>query len=102
MTSNELRTIIENNGIDNVLFLVPMKPVHTFMCVAYTSSNDESEIVPCKITEERYLVKDRYKITLKSIYPQYGKEDFYQTDLVQLIESDIVQIFIKQGNRRGY
>lgn len=39
-------------GVKNVIFLIPMSPVHTIMGISYTSSSDKKFIVPCKINEE--------------------------------------------------
>ena len=83
-------------GIESCLFLVPMKPVRTFMgMIAFTSSEDNDVIVPARITEERYKISDDYKITLKSDYSLYGKVNFYLSDLEMMINDGRVQFYIK-------
>jgi hypothetical protein len=96
ISRNQLQKIINENGIENVMFMVPMKPIRTMSFISYTSSQDDDVIVPCKINEDRYKINERYKITLESIYPQFGKEHFYQGDLVYLIEKDIIKVFVKK------
>lgn len=88
-----LQEKIKDAGIDNILFLVPMKPVRSLLWIHYTSSDDEEVLVPAKICESRYKVSEGYKITLKSIYPRFGKESFYISDLTLLIKNGTVQIF---------
>lgn len=87
---------IKKNGIENCLFLVPMKPVRTvFGLISYTTSSDEDFVVPAEISEERYNVDKNYKITLKSIYKGFGEEHFYIMDLEQLIDQGTVQFFVR-------
>ena len=82
-------------GINNCMFLVPMKPVHTMCGIAYTSSNDSDSLVPAEITEDRHKVHDNYKITLSSIYKRFGKNHYYFSDLKLLIDDGTVQFFVK-------
>jgi hypothetical protein len=88
---------IEKAGIENCMFLVPMQQqLQTYLgFISLTSSSDPEEIVPAKITEERYKLKDNYKITLTSIYNNYGKRHFYLSDLQQLISSGTVEFFVR-------
>jgi len=87
---------INKAGIENCMFLVPMKPVQTvFGLISYTSSSDPDVIVPAKITEERYKLRENYKITLKSIYLHFGKQHFYVSDLRMMIESGTIEFFVK-------
>jgi len=87
---------IEEVRIENCMFLVPMRPLDTYFgFISFTSSNDTEVIVPAKIDEDRYKVNENYKITLKSIYPKFGKENFYTSDLESMIESGIIQFFVK-------
>jgi hypothetical protein len=87
---------INTAGIENCMFLIPMKPVTKFMgMIAYTSSSDPDIIVPAKISEARYKLKEQYKITLESIYEQFGKQHFYISDLVHLIADGTIEFFIR-------
>lgn len=87
---------INELGSENCVFLVPMRPVRTLMLISYTSSNDPEYLVPATISEERYKLKDGHKTTLKSIYPAFGKQHFYLSDLELMIKEGTIQILIKQ------
>lgn len=87
---------INEAGVENCVFLVPMRPVRTLMLISYTSSSDPEYLVPATISEERYKLKDEYKTTLKSIYPEFGKEHFYLSDLELMIKQGTIQFLIKQ------
>jgi len=52
---------------------------------------------PCVISEEKYKLKDGYKITLISLSPNdiYYKEHFYRSDLESLIKEGIFFIYKK-------
>lgn len=89
-----LKNIILNAGISNVMFLIPMRPIHTIFFISYTSGEDKTILVPAVIDESRYKVKEGYKITLKSIYESFGSESFYQSDLKKIIEDGHVQMFV--------
>ena len=92
---------IKNNGIENCLFLVPMKPVRTvFGLISYTTSSDEDVVVPAEITEDRYNINDNFKITLKSMYNGFGQEHFYVMDLEQLINQGTVQFFVRMTTNK--
>lgn len=91
----DLQTRILTAGIKNCLFLVPMKPLRIMFGTTFTSSSDEDVIVPCRISEERYRVAEGYKITLQSIYSLSASEHYYLSDLNKLIESNIIEMFVK-------
>ena len=91
-----LKEKIEKAGIENCMFLIPMRPVRTYFgLISLTSSSDPEIIVPAKITEERYKLKDNYKITLKSVYDGFGSDHFYISDLESLIESGTIEFFVR-------
>ena len=91
-----LKEKIEKAGIENCMFLVPMRPVRTYFgLISLTSSSDPEIIVPAKITEERYKLKDNYKISLKSVYDSFGKEHYYVSDLESLISSGTIEFFVR-------
>lgn len=83
-------------GADNCLFLVPMYPLQTVMGISFTSSNDEPVLVPAVICEERYKVKDGYKITLKPLVEGFATEHYYALDLSGAIKSGYIQFFLRQ------
>jgi hypothetical protein len=91
-----LKEKILEAGIENCLFLVPMRPVQTvFGLISYTSSSDPEVVVPAEISEKRYKLEDNHKITLRSMYKQFGQEHFYLSDLNLMIERGTVQMFIR-------
>lgn len=91
-----LREKIEEVGIENCMFLVPMRPVRNYFgLISLKSSNDPEIIVPAKITEERYKLKDDYKITLKSIYDGFGVEHYYISDFESSIEDGYIEFFVR-------
>ena len=92
----DLKEKIEKVGIENCMFLIPMRPVRTYFgLISLTSSSDPEIIVPAKITEERYKLKDNYKITLKSVYDGFGSDHFYISDLESLISSGTIEFFVR-------
>jgi len=90
-----LKEKILKAGIDNVLFLIPMRPVRQMLFLSYTSTSDDPVLVPAKIVEDRYKVEDGYKITLKSIYEEFCEDSFYQSDLQSIIESGHAEMFVQ-------
>ncbi len=97
MTTQQLIDKITEAGLENVIFMVPMRPVRTALFISYTTSSDETVNVPCKVTEDRYEFSEGYKITLESIYNGFGRQNFYTSDLVSLINQGSVEMFIKQN-----
>ncbi len=94
-TLTRLKEIIEQHGIENLRFLVSMKPIRSFAFFNYTTSRDKEENVLCKIVEERYKLKDNHKIELRAESNLFGKESFYISDLEQLIVNKTIRIFIE-------
>ena len=89
-----LKTQILKHGIENCFFSVPMRPLRKLLCFSYKSSSDDPIKVLAKISEEKYRIEDGYKITLKSIYPEFGQEHYYQLDLESLIEKGSVEMLV--------
>lgn len=86
-------------GVENCLFLVPMRKLNTiFGLLSYTSSSDPEIIVSAKINEDRYKVNDNYKITLKSIYEGFETKHYYISDLKKLIIKNEIEFYIKPEN----
>ena len=78
---------IKSEGIDKIIFHVPMRPLHGIsgLPVAYTTSSDELEVVPCKINTSRYDPFEKYKISMESMVPGYGTEHYYLMDFASMI-----------------
>jgi hypothetical protein len=90
----DLQNLLDQHGED-LLFLVPLRPIRTVLgLVSYTSSSDGELLAPARITQERYKIKDRYKVTLKPIYSGLETRHFYISDLESLIRDGQVQVFI--------
>jgi hypothetical protein len=90
-----LTEIILKHGVENILFMASVSPLHRFMGIGYTT-NDEKFTMPCVIDEKRYKVSENYKITLKPVhYPSFATEHYYVSDLKQIIKRGDIQMFIK-------
>lgn len=91
-----LKKFIEKNGIENCFFMVPMRPIRSVLGLFnYKNSDDKETSVPCVISEDRYKVSGNYKITLKCLYPSFGQEHFYISDLEALIKRGIIDAYSK-------
>ena len=94
---------IQKVGIENCIFLVPMRPVNVYFGIlALTSSSDPEIIVPAKICEKRYKLSDKYKITLKSIYERFGTEHFYISDLEQMIKDGTIKFYVSTDENKEF
>lgn len=84
-------------GVENVLFMVPMRPLRSalFGLFRFTSSEDPEVTVPARITEERYEIADNYKIQVEATWELFGRESFYISDLQSMIRDGRIQMFIK-------
>lgn len=92
----ELVKQITEAGIENCLFLVPMRPIRTYFgLISITSSSDPEIIMNAKISESRYKVGDNYKITLESTIAGFGKEHYYISDLENMISRGTVEFFVR-------
>jgi len=98
MTSR-IRRIVAQHGIDNLLFLVPLRPLRKILFIQYTSSSDEPILVPCKLVEKRYKISDGYKLEVQPIedYEKvFGSRTFYQSDFYHLIDDAVIKQFVKK------
>jgi len=91
-----LKELFEQKNFKKLRFLVKMKPIRTYFgLISLTSSSDEDILMLCEIVEDRYKIKDNYKITLQSI-EQFkgirGRENYYISDLQSIIESGNIQV----------
>lgn len=97
MTQDKLLTLIEEQGVENIRFMAPFKtqgmPTPLGLMV---SSSDPEELVECRISEERYKVADRYKISLTPANAEWYTDHYYLMDLCSLIDRGVVAI--KEAN----
>lgn len=94
MKDLNITQLIQQHGVDKLRFEVALRPVRRFI-FNYTSSNDPEVKVLCKIVEERYKLKDNYKIELRAENQTFGKQAFYLTDLNSLINHGSIRVFIE-------
>lgn len=91
MTTEDLFKKIEGNP--NIRFIIPMKKTGVLSPLGLMVSSSDPDIdTVCKITEDRYKLKDNYKI---SLIPEKGigyREDYYITDFTSLINQGYIKI----------
>ena len=92
---SRIKEVVKKYGVENLIILAKMKPLHDAIFIHYTSSDDEDVLVPCTIDETNYTIEEDYKITLKPMIPGYASESYYQMDFNNLREKDIVIICLK-------
>ena len=64
---------IKLEGVENIIFNIPMRQVHSFMgVIGFSTSSDEEVIVPCKINTELYDPMEGYKIEIESMISGFG------------------------------
>ncbi len=91
----KLLPLISRYGIVDLLFMVDMRPIRTVAgLISFTSSSDLPVTVPTKINTERYDPLSGYKVSLKSIYPGFGTEHFYLSDLETMIKDGRIRVFV--------
>jgi hypothetical protein len=95
ITSTDVLNLIKKHGVENIIAIIPLRPIHNVLIINYTSSDDEPVKIPCKIIETRYKVESDYKIEFQSMIQGYGKESFYMSDFTQLLRQNYIQIFAK-------
>ena len=92
---NLTKTILKE-GVNNCIFLGYFSPLRKILCIRYTSSDDTMVFLPAKISEERYLVKDNYKVTLLPLVDGFAKQDFYISDLETLVRQHIFNFCVRK------
>jgi hypothetical protein len=69
-------------------------------------NEDEAERVLCRIVETRYLVKDKYKVTLSPeqyfLAGPFGVESIYQMDMDTAIDQDPTSYVFYIATPDGY
>lgn len=107
-----IERLVEEYGVKNLRFFIPMRPIHPVgfgMPIGISCSDDPTVRQECVIDERRYKALDGYKIELRAISdndPQhfYGSETFYQMDFASLQEDqpDEYQIFVLEDEPATY
>jgi len=93
MTQDKLLAIINEQGIENIRFMAPFKTKGMSTPLGLMiGSDDPEELVECRITEKRYKVADRYKISLTPANAEWYTEHYYLLDLCSLIDRGIISI----------
>lgn len=96
-----LNNVIEKVGKENIFILVGLSPLHKITTdvieMSYTTFSDDLIQIPCKIIEERYKLKDNYKIELQSLYNGFKNPTFYISDLQSMIDDGHAQILFTQS-----
>ncbi len=64
--------------------------IRGFGPISFTSSSTREKWVECAIVEEDYKLADNYKIELRSIEPNYGKETFDLETFISFVDQDII------------
>lgn len=79
-----------NTGIEtqNVIVIIKARKLNNiFGLISYTSSNDPESWQAFEINEQRYKIKDNYKLQLKPLNEGIENLAFYQSDFKQIIRS---------------
>lgn len=93
MTTDKLKEIIAEKGVENIRFAYPMAAEGTITPLGLMVSHDgNTKVMKCKITEERFKIKDNYKISLTPSDEEWYTEHFYWMDFVSLIERGVIKI----------
>ena len=97
LSEDDLMKLIKLEGVENIRFNIPMRPVHQvpMMGIAFSTSSDKEVVVPCKISTEKYDPLEGYKITMESLIKGFGRNHYYFSDFVNLIRKGVFEI-------RGY
>ena len=92
---NELFQLVKKHGFDGLIFMYPMRRVHThFGLISYTTSSDEPQVVPCVIeNDEMTTFEEGHKVRLRSIYPGYGTDRVYTSTLESFIRSGTCKVY---------
>jgi|WetSurMetagenome_2_1015567.scaffolds.fasta_scaffold1197568_1 hypothetical protein len=84
---------INKIGVNKIRFLAPMKEVGIYTPLGFmTSSNDPDVLTTCKITEERYRIKDNYKISITPTEWLGYTEHHYLMDFDAVLMSGYIKI----------
>ena len=89
---HEFAEAVKTN-IDTVRFIVPLNKIMFAIGGIGLADGNSHDLVECFVSEERYELKENYKITVIPVDTvPYGKEHFYLMDFVSLIEQGTIKI----------
>jgi len=86
-----IKSVVGEYGVKNVRVFMPLSRLQfggLIPGIAFRCSNDQKFDTECEIVEDRYKVGEGYKITLKAIDENFGREHFYQSDFNSICESN--------------
>lgn len=94
---DKIKAAIAEHGVDNIRFVIPMQRIQGLaflgLPIGVTDSSQKAVLKVCKINEERYRIRDNYKIELEAVDKDdpdnyFGKKSFYQSDLNSMMKSN--------------
>ena len=94
-----LKLAAEKYGVENLKFVIKLRPLRGFSWFKYTTSRDKEQEVICEVFENRYKIEDGFKITLRSIDPRFGTKTYFIHDIEILIRNGRVKIFHDISNK---
>lgn len=90
-----IKEICEEYGVENILIMAPVKILRRILFISYTTSNDDSEFLPCTINEKRYKIDEGYKLTIVPLDDRYTTKHYYQSDFDQIVRQGHIEVYIK-------
>lgn len=84
-STESLRAVALSVPFGKPVFLIQMHPLEGNMFFTYTSSDSPLHWVPCSVHEERYKLRENYKITLRPTIPGFPDDHLYQSDLATMV-----------------
>jgi hypothetical protein len=89
------------HGVENIRVIMPGRVLHSVLgLMTYTDGEMTTAPVVFTISEERYKVADKYKVTLVPTVPGVAVEHFYQIDLESIVANGHARIVINVAS--GY
>jgi len=89
----ELMEEINRKGVENIRFIASFKTEGLVTPLGLTISNYSSEEkMVCHIVEDRYKIKDNYKISITPVEFSSYIEHYYFSDFVSLINKGIIEL----------
>lgn len=76
--------LVNEFGYENSVFFVPLRPLRSaFGILAYTSSSDETMLIPCEIgrREKDYHLERNYKVTFIPLIEGFETINTYVLDM---------------------
>ena len=97
ITYEQIVELINLYGNENVQFLLQVKPLRNLYGIKYTSSSDQSYIVPYIIDVDdnaRFNWSENYKFSLLPTVEGFAKENRYVDDLISSIKNGFIELKI--------